>query len=278
MDPAVGRRRRAGDDAEVIDQAVGLERLANREHFVGRQPAIGLFVERDAHAERARADARAAAGEDFAQQAHAVVEAAAELVVAAVGRRVQELRDQVAHAGEDLDAVEPGVGETAGGCDIAVDQFPNHRPRHRHRHHAVAFVGHVRRRVSERLRAVVAQAHATAGVKQLAEHRRAGRAAALAERGEAVDDAVAASIEKSLLEAVARVHGHALEDDQADAAAGTGLVIGNQLVADDAVARERRAVRRTEYPVRHPGRTEFERLQQGFEHVREEIWLARREN
>ena len=95
-----------GGHAEVVGQALLGQRDAGGERDVGRQPRRVPLVERDA---QTRDEVRAAAPPDrlerLAQEAEAVPGGAAVLVVAEVDGRVEELRREVAVAGDDLDAV-----------------------------------------------------------------------------------------------------------------------------------------------------------------------------
>ena len=245
VDPAARRGRRTGDDAEVIDHAVGVDRLADLDHLVGGQAALGHLVARDADAERhRRAGLGADAGEHLAQEPQPVVERAAVSVVARVGARVEELRDQIAHAGEDLDAIEAGLLEAPRGVAIGRDDPVDDPLAHRHGHHAIALVGRVRGRVRHRSAAVVAGAHRAPGVEQLAEDLAAVRVARVGQAAEARDAGIGAGVEVELGVAEGRIEAHALEHDQPGAARRARLVVGDQFVADQTAATERGAVGR----------------------------------
>ena len=78
----------------------------------------------DAHAHDALgADRGPAGGDRLAQEAQAVLEAAAIVVLAQVEARVQELGRQIAVAGDDLDPVDPGRGHAPRGGAIARDDL-----------------------------------------------------------------------------------------------------------------------------------------------------------
>ena len=84
----------------------------------------------DAHAHDALGSDRGPAGGDrLAQEAEAILEAAAIAVLAQVEARVQELGRQIAVAGDDLDPVDPGRGHATRGGAIAIDDLADHAAR-----------------------------------------------------------------------------------------------------------------------------------------------------
>ncbi len=81
---------------------------------------------------------------DLDREARAVLQRPAVLVLPVVDRRGEELRDQVAVAAVDLDAVELGLARPAGGLPEGVDDLVDLRLRHPLARKAVDRVGLVR--------------------------------------------------------------------------------------------------------------------------------------
>ncbi len=81
----------------------------------------------EAHQQRHVGDLGAHGVDHLEQQARPVLQAAAELVVAVVAQRREELVHEVAVRGVDLEHVESGVDRAAGGRGEVVDDLPEAR-------------------------------------------------------------------------------------------------------------------------------------------------------
>ena len=103
-------------EGDVVDQ--GIDRLGDVAVHVRRQPAGHVVLVRQAHphGEVAIAHLRADGIDHLEEEAHAVLGGAAVLVVSLVERRREELVQQVAARGVDVDAVEAGVADAPGGA------------------------------------------------------------------------------------------------------------------------------------------------------------------
>ena len=109
----------AADDVEEIDLAAGDQAAGDLDALLAAQPLVPVLVgdQPEADDER-RADPPPDRVEDAEGEAQPVVERAAILVVAPVGRRRPELVEEVA-IGLELDAVEPGRLHALGRVGIA---------------------------------------------------------------------------------------------------------------------------------------------------------------
>ncbi len=124
MNGARDRGRTAGDNVVVIERAVRSERAAGCQHLLLRQPVVIELGAGDTHAHGPIFAHRLADRGDYpAQEAQAIVEAAAVTVLAPVDTRVQELGRQVAVAGDDLHPVHAGCRHTPRAGAIAFDDF-----------------------------------------------------------------------------------------------------------------------------------------------------------
>ena len=256
-----GRRRHDPDRAEVgrrvadrerdVVDALGREQVADPRDAlrVGRQPdADAEARDRLAH----RPDHR---GEEPRPVAPGVV--------AAVERRVEELLDQVAVRGGDLDPVEAALGGQLGGARMPGDDLVDLAARERARLDAEARARHRRR--GERRRARGGAHLLAAAVQELHEQARPVRLHGLGDTPVARGDLGQEAAERVRREQPGRVHRCRLEHDQAGAAARAGLVVGDEVVGRQVVVDERRLVRRRDDPVLQLDRAERERAEQMLE-------------
>ena len=111
----------AADDVDEVDEAGGGQAAADLEALLALQADVPALVAGHADADQESVADRPAHRLEHAQaEAHPVLEAAAPLVVALVGRRRPELVGQVA-VGVDLAAVEPGRLHARGGRRVVGD-------------------------------------------------------------------------------------------------------------------------------------------------------------
>ena len=96
-------------------------------------------------------------------------------------------------------------------------------------------------------------------VEELHEQARAVRLHGARDAAVAVHDPVDVAGERVAGEASRRVHGRRLDDDHADAAAGPGRVVGDEVVGRQVVRDERRLVGGRDDPVGQPHGAEVER-------------------
>ncbi|MNJ29936.1 hypothetical protein D3C77_245180 [compost metagenome] len=122
-----------------------LQRLYRRQRFVLGQ-ALGIaFVGADAQADdEIRRGSGAYRRNHFAQKAQALFQLAVVAIGAAVDPWVDELRRQIAVAGDHFDAVDPGLVEASGSIGVALHDLVDHRLVEGPRHHPEAFIGYRR--------------------------------------------------------------------------------------------------------------------------------------
>ena len=162
----------AGDHVEVVESRLVVQRRADREHLFRAQALRAQLVARDPDPHHHLvADLRADVVQDLAHDAKPILRAAAVLVAAQVDPRIEELREQVAHAAQDLAAVDPGLPEAARGVAVSRNDVVHQRARHRRRHDVEAFVGHRGGRPGRRRAAVQRFQDLAARVEELRKER-----------------------------------------------------------------------------------------------------------
>jgi hypothetical protein len=227
-------RARHGTDrrVDVIDRATGRERLADFDDLACLQ-AVGLdFLRRNPHADdHPAADIGTDRGQAFGQEAHAVLATSPIAVFADVRLRAEELGEEQAMAGDELDAVQPGLGKAAGGSaaglDDLLDQFQRHRPRHR----VEAIIGHGRWCESDVAQSSPQSLRDAAGMGKLAEDLRAVSVDGRREAAITGDAAVMADVQ--LIGGIAQrgfVEASRFDDDQTRPAFRARLVIADEIV------------------------------------------------
>ncbi len=143
VDGAAIARRGAGDDVDVVEAAGRRQHRADVEHFAGIKRVGIAFVAGDAQADdERRSDAVADCGNKLGEKSHAVSERPAIAVVPQVDARIEELRRQIAVAGDDLAAVIAGRLVALSGGAIGGDEFLDHPQRQRYRRQVKALVGY----------------------------------------------------------------------------------------------------------------------------------------
>src|SRR3546814_10163293 len=114
----------SSDLVVVVEAPIGIEGGAGGEHVGFLEPVMAHLVARDADADDEVAAYRITnRRNDFPQKSQPVVEAAAVLVLPRVAARAEELRRQVAVAGDDLEAVEPAGLQPPRGRGVAGDEL-----------------------------------------------------------------------------------------------------------------------------------------------------------
>ena len=107
-----------------IGQAERLQGRSGVEEDRGRiavDRSVGAVRRRQTDADPVRADGGDHGGRDLQHEAGAVLDRTAITVVALVGTILEELVDQIAVGGMDLDTVEAGLPRLFGGVDIVSD-------------------------------------------------------------------------------------------------------------------------------------------------------------
>ncbi|MCY1410235.1 hypothetical protein D9M71_256000 [compost metagenome] len=264
MDGAAERGRGAGHQVHVVELPLQGERGC--QGFVLGQAFRVTLVGGDAHPDDEVVGAVGAHGQDhFADEAQAGVEVAVVAVFAAVHPRVEELRGQVAVAGDDLHAVQSGRAQAPGGGTVAGDDLVDHPLVQSARHHAEALVGRGRGGPGHRQQSIAGFHDFPARMEHLGKHHRAFGVAGLGQAPVTLDAGVVGGHQYVGGVAGAVVYPGHLQHDQADAAPGAGAVIGDELLVDQVVGGHRGVVAAGHDPVLQAFATDF----QGFEEVRE---------
>jgi hypothetical protein len=195
-----------------------------------------IVVDRDAEDHRHAGDGRLHRAQHLEAHAGAMLERPAVFVGAAVLERIEELRNQIAVRGVDLDHVEPGLARADGGGGIGVDGLADVERRHRARHDGL--VGHLEHRMGDRGRcdrrlAADVESRVAAAVAELDGALGAARVDFARELEQPRDEAVVVDAELAkAMTADARGGGH-LDRDQADAAAHARHVVVDAVVGDE---------------------------------------------
>ena len=241
MHRAAKRRRGASGNVDVVQQ-VFQPSTAFQCLFLG-QAFLIAFTGADAHADDEVLAGRGAhGGQRLAGEAQPVLHRAAIGILAAVDAGIEELRRQIAMAGNEFDAVEPGLEHAPGGRCIAVDDLLDHRKVEDARHDAEPLVGGDRGRIGDGQQPVAAFHDLAAGMEKLREDGAAMRMTGIRQLSIAFDAIVVGGHQHMRSIARRLMHAGDLGDDQADAAPGAGFVVGNQRLVDEAVGRQRRVV------------------------------------
>ena len=256
-----------GGHVQVVREPLLGEGNARRERDVGRQPGRVPLVQGDAQARHERGSAVPPDRlECLAQEPKPVLRGAAVLVGAQVGGRVEELRGEVAVAGDDLDAVQARPLQPGGGLPVAVGDLANLRQPERPGHDPEPLGRHRRGGHRHRQRAVIGVHDLPAGVEELPEQRGAVRLDRRRERAVAGDAGVVgrhhdvAGVPGGLVDP-----GH-LDHDQARAAARAGLMVGDEPVGDLAVVGHHGVMAGGDDAVRQGHPADGERAEQAGEH------------
>ena len=239
-------RRLTERDAEVVDLP-GEERS---------HAPCGLGVRREAHADAEPGTGGADGSDDREQKTGRL----GPVVVPAVERRVEELRDEVAMGGGDFDAVEAALRRTPRCLAEAVHDLLDFAAAERAWRHAKALARNRRGRESRSARRP-GDLLATA-VEQLHEETSAVRLYGLADPS--VGGGHLGEVSRQLVRGEdSRWMGCGrLEDDQPGASARPGLVVGDEVVGGQVVVDERGLVRGRHDPVLQLDRPEPQRAEQ----------------
>ncbi|MCY1430188.1 hypothetical protein D9M71_461290 [compost metagenome] len=261
MDGAAQRCGGAGDDMHVIQFA--LQRQHRLQRFVLGQ-ALGIaLVGGDAQADDEVIGSGFAHGrQHFAEEAQARVEIAVVAVAAPVHPRVEELRRQVAVAGDHFHAVQAGRVQAAGGSGVAGDDLVDHRLVQLARHDMETLVRRGRGGVGNGQQAVGGLHDLAARMEHLRQQHGAFRVTGLGDAPVALDAGIVGGHQHMRGVARAVVHPGDLHDDQADAAFRPRLVVGHQLVVDQVVGGHGRIVAGGHDPVLQAFATDFQRAEQ----------------
>ena len=164
------------------------------------------------------------------RKAQAVLQRPAIGIAAQVDGGVEELRGQIAVAGDEFRPVQPRVAHPPRGRGIARHDLVDHRLIQRAGHDVKAFVRHAGGRISHRQQAVGGLHDLPPRMEQLREDGAALGMAGLGQ-GAVAGDAIVVGRHQHM-GAVARrlMHPRHLGDDQPDAALGPRAMIGDQLV------------------------------------------------
>ena len=133
------REEAPGRHVEGVDPGL-LQPLAHLHRFLGRiagrpdaeeRDGVVVFLHADLHLQvEVVADLLADRAHDLEDEAGAVLERSAVLVLPIVDGRAEELRDQVAVGAVQLDAVEPGFARAPRALRVGLDRLPNLLGRH----------------------------------------------------------------------------------------------------------------------------------------------------
>ena len=181
-------------------------------------------------------------GDHLAQEAQAAVEIAAVGIVAQIDARIQELRRQIAVAGDDFHAVQSRRLHAPGRVAVAVHDGVDHGLLQRPRHDVKAFVRNRGGRVRHAEQAAVRFGDLAAGMKQLREQHGAEAMHRLRDAAIAGDRRIIRRHQHMIGVARGFVNSRYLQHDQAHAAAGPRFLIGHQRRIDRSVHRQRRVV------------------------------------
>ncbi|MCY1421585.1 hypothetical protein D9M71_372450 [compost metagenome] len=201
----------------------------------------------------------------LAEKAQARRQVAVVAVLALVHPWVEELRRQVAVTGDYLHPVQPSLAKAPGGGCVAGDYLIDHWLVQGPRHHPETLVGRGRGGPGHRQQAVAGLHDFPARMENLRQHHGALGMAGLGEATVALDAVVVGRHQH--MGGVARtvVHPGHLQHDQADAALGASVVVGDELVVDQVVGGHRGVVAAGHDAVLQALAADF----QGLEEVRE---------
>ena len=140
--PARARGRALGD-VQVVDVAVRVERLAQRDGVALTGGVVGVLVGRKAYAHHeVGSDCLAHGPGRLAQHAHPILEAPAVAVLAHIEIRIEELRGEVAVTRDDLHTVEARGLQPYRALGVAGDDLLQKFDANGLRHDVEALVRH----------------------------------------------------------------------------------------------------------------------------------------
>jgi hypothetical protein len=261
----VGLRGR-GIDVEEIELAGRVDPLADLQHLMIVEPALGKVVSGHANADdEVRAHALAHRVDHAHSEAQAIVERAAVGVVSLVHVSRPELVDQVARARHDLAAVEPAGPKPTRGRGERLDELVDHRGLERMRIFAVIGLAHVARGVH-----AVPQVDAAAAappVRELADDGNIVLVHRVAELLEIRNHAIVEQLDAVPIPRRARgVDARGSEaDHESDSAARLLFVVTALDVSGHAIDGERIRVRAAADPVLDAARPDLERREEILE-------------
>jgi hypothetical protein len=216
-------------DVEIVEAPVTVEGFADLP-YLGRAQAhpvhlVARDADTDGHARRARPNRR----DHLAEEAQPILEAAAVTVRTAVDPGVEELGDEEAEAGDDLDAVDAPLFEIGRSLAETLDRARDHNLVHRCRRDVKALGRRVRGGVGEGGGAVDRLAQLAPRMEKLGED---GRAVGMAGVGDALVSrhaSVAGGHQETGGIAPALLRDRCdLDHDEARTARRPGLVVGRQ--------------------------------------------------
>jgi hypothetical protein len=248
----VGRRaelgRTSSDDVDVVERRGQSGDRLQRLRFL--QPLRVLLV-----AGYAQADDKIIANcfsnliNNFTEKSQAIFEATAIFVIPDVHMGIEELRRQVAVAGDDLDPVDPGLLHPPRARAIALDDLPDDRLGQSPRNAAEPVAGRDRGGVGDRDRAVLGFKDFSPRMEQLREDLRAVGMHRPGQFRVAGDAFVAGGHQDMGGIAGAVMDTRDLHHDQSGAALRARRVIGDQGVVHGAVRRQHGVVPGRQNPV-----------------------------
>lgn len=241
MDGAAEGGRSAGDDVQVVQLA--LDRLGRLQRLAFAETLGVALVGGQAQADdEVLGGGRAHRCQHFAEEKQAGIEVAVVAILAAVHPRVEELRRQVAVAGDHLHPVQSCLVQAARGGGVAGDDLVDQRLVEFAWHHPEPFVGRGRGGIGHRQQAVGGLHDLAPGMEDLRQHHAAFGVAGLGDPPVAGDAGIVGGHQHVRGVARAVVDPGHLHDDQSGAAAGPGAVIGDEWLVDQVVGRHRRVV------------------------------------
>jgi hypothetical protein len=265
VDRAGKSHHRAVRDIEVVEFGLLIETPADGQPG-GLIQAVGLdFLGGNPHAnDPVRSDDISRRLQHFGDNSKPTFFATAERVGAQVGQRVQELRDQHAMAGRQLDAIEPRLHQTACRPCKGSNDEPNIVDRHGSRHAVKPVVGHHGGSERHALETVLSIGDAAA-VIDLAEYLGAMKVNGLRNHAVSGNTVAATGIEIVRGRYLVAVGARRFHDNQASAAARSSLVVGHHVLARSAVAGKDGLVGGRENPISDFVAPDFVRREQMFE-------------
>ncbi len=222
---------RSGGDVDIVECALSAEILTNGDHLAGVEPIRLDLLGRNAHADDSvAADRLAGGGEALDKESHPIFPAAAEPVGAQIGCRIEELREQEAVAGDQLDTVEPGLRKPPGSGATGGDQFLDQCDRQLSRHGVEAIVRHRRGCVGDATQSAAHAPRDPSGMRELAEDLRSVAMHRVGEPRHASNAVVGGDDQLGRVAECRLVEACRLDDDQSGAAARSRLMVGDHVV------------------------------------------------
>ena len=185
----------------------------------------------------------------FAQEPHPCFGRPPISIGADIGARAQELRMQITHADQHLDAVGAGHVHPVGRGRETIDQILDHGGGHLTRHDVMALIGQGRWRNRNLLAAVDRMRPGSALVINLTKETAIMRGAELDNASQPRDTVIGGGGELRVALTLYRYHLICFRDQQTDASTDPRLVVRKPAVADGAGLRVAGAVGREEKPV-----------------------------